>query len=41
MENLKFGTPHCSDEEIIELTKKLRLHDTIMQLPKKYETNVG
>lgn len=41
MENLKFGSPQCSDEEVIELTKRLRLHDTIMQLPQKYDTNVG
>ena len=41
MENLKFGNLHCSDEQVIELTKRLRLHDTIMQLPNKYETNVG
>lgn len=41
MENLKFGSHLVSNEEVIELTKRLRLHDTIMQLPQKYETNVG
>lgn len=29
MENLKFGNPNCSDEEVISLTKKLNLHHII------------
>ena len=41
MENLKFANPHSNDEEIFILTKRLNLHDLIMQLPKQYETHVG
>jgi ATP-binding cassette subfamily B protein len=41
MENLKFGNPSCTDEEVIELTKKLHLHEIIENLPGKYKENVG
>ena len=29
MENLKYGNPSASDEEVITLTKRLNLHDII------------
>jgi ABC-type multidrug transport system fused ATPase/permease subunit len=41
MENLKFGNVNCTDEEIYSLTKRLNLHPIILQLPQKYNTNVG
>lgn len=41
MENLKYGSPLTSDEEIINLTTRLHLHEIIMQLPHQYETKVG
>lgn len=36
MENLKFGNPECTDEEVIELTQRLNLHEIIEKLPNKY-----
>lgn len=41
MENLKYGSPHCKDEEIFTLTTRLHLHEIIMQLPHQYDTMVG
>lgn len=41
MENLKYGTPNCSDDEIFALTTRLHLHEIIMHLPHQYETKVG
>lgn len=36
--NLKFGNPDASDEEMIEVAKKARCHDFIMKLPEGYDT---
>lgn len=36
--NIKFGSPQASDEEMIEVAKKSRCHDFIMALPKGYDT---
>ena len=41
MENLKFGTQDCPDEEILVLTQRLNLHQIIMLLPEGYDTKVG
>lgn len=41
MENLKYGSPSVSDEEVMNLTTRLHLHEIIMQLPNQYETKVG
>jgi ATP-binding cassette subfamily B protein len=40
-ENISYGRPDATDEEIIEAAKVARLHDFIMTLPDKYETWVG
>src|SRR5215212_7202992 len=40
-ENIAYGRPEASDEEIIEAAKIARLHDFIMTLPDRYETWVG
>ena len=39
--NIRFGNPHATDEEIIEAAKKARCHDFIMSLPEGYDTMVG
>ena len=40
-ENISYGSPNASLEEIIEAAKIARLHDFIMSLPAGYETWVG
>jgi ATP-binding cassette subfamily B protein len=40
-ENIAYGRPEATDEEIIEAAKIARLHDFIMTLPGRYETWVG
>lgn len=39
--NIRFGNPNATDEEIIEAAKKARCHDFIMDLPDGYDTMVG
>lgn len=41
MENIRYGRPDASDEEIVEAAKKANAHDFIMTLPEGYNTNVG
>jgi ATP-binding cassette subfamily B protein len=40
-ENIAYGRPEATDEQIIEAAKIARLHDFIMTLPDRYETWVG
>ncbi len=40
-ENIAYGKPGCSDEEIIVAAKKANIHDFIMSLPDGYDTFVG
>jgi len=40
-ENISYGRPDASLEEIMESTRTARLHDFIMSLPEGYETWVG
>ncbi len=39
--NIRFGRPEASMEEVIEAAKKARCHDFIMSLPDRYETVIG
>jgi ATP-binding cassette, subfamily B, bacterial len=39
-ENIEIGNPGASFEEVIEAAKKAHMHDTIMSLPDKYDTEV-
>lgn len=40
-ENIGYGKPHSSDEEIIEAAKNANIHDYIMGLDEGYDTYVG
>ncbi|MGC9467481.1 MAG: ABC transporter ATP-binding protein [Anaerolineae bacterium] len=40
-ENIGFGRPEATDEEIIEAAKAAQAHDFIIEMPKGYETYVG
>ncbi|MFW9852824.1 MAG: ABC transporter ATP-binding protein [Candidatus Thorarchaeota archaeon] len=40
-ENIAFGKPNASDEEIIQASKTAKIHDFIVSLPDEYETRVG
>ena len=39
--NICFGKPDASEERMIEVAKKARCHDFIMQLPDGYDTIIG
>ncbi|XP_019512150.1 PREDICTED: bile salt export pump [Hipposideros armiger] len=43
MDNIKYGdnTKEIPMEKVIEASKQAQLHDFVMSLPEKYETNVG
>lgn len=41
MDNIRHGNPQASDDEVIEIARKARCHDFIMQLPEGYRTRVG
>lgn len=36
--NIKFGNPNATDEEMIDIAKKAQCHDFIMKLPQAYDT---
>lgn len=40
-ENISYGKPKASDDEIIEAAKKANIHEFIMSLPDGYDTYVG
>ena len=39
--NIKFGKPQAKKEEVIEVAKKAKCHDFIMNLPEGYQTIIG
>lgn len=41
MDNIRYGRPGATDEEVIEAAKRARCHDFIVELPEKYNTFVG
>ncbi|KKS77172.1 MAG: ABC transporter-related protein [Parcubacteria group bacterium GW2011_GWC1_43_11b] len=41
MENIRYGLPSATDEQVIEASKKARCHDFISQQEKGYDTFVG
>ena len=40
-DNIAYGTPNVTDEEIIEAAKKANIHDFVLTLDKGYDTEVG
>ncbi len=40
-DNIAYGNPEATDEEIIEAAKKAEIHDYIMTMPNGYDTQVG
>ncbi|MGL4797700.1 MAG: ABC transporter ATP-binding protein, partial [Paraclostridium sp.] len=40
-DNIIIGNPNASDKEVIEASKKAKIHDFVMSLPKGYETYIG
>ncbi|GAA0779630.1 ABC transporter ATP-binding protein [Clostridium subterminale] len=40
-DNILYGNPEASDDEVIEAAKNANIHDFIMSLPEGYETYVG
>jgi ATP-binding cassette, subfamily B, bacterial len=41
LENIRYGNPAASDEEIINASKHANAHDFIMKLPNGYQTTIG
>jgi ATP-binding cassette, subfamily B, bacterial len=41
LENIRYGKPDASEEEIIEAAKQAHVHDFIRQLPNGYSTDIG
>ncbi len=40
-DNIRYGRPDATDEEIIEAAKKAEIHNEIMEMPQGYDTQVG
>ncbi len=40
-DNIKYGKPNASDEEVIAAAKAAQAHEFIMSMPKGYDTDVG
>lgn len=41
LDNIRYGKPETSKEEIVEASKKANAHDFIMGLPQGYHTDIG
>lgn len=41
MENIRYGRPDATDEEVIEAAKKANAHEFILSLPNGYESDIG
>ena len=40
-ENIAYGNPNATEEEIMEAAKRAEIHDDILKMPKGYDTLVG
>ena len=40
-ENILYGNPHATHEEVVEAAKKSHLYDQIMELPKQFQNNAA
>lgn len=41
MENIRYGKPEATDEEVIRAAKAANAHDFIMSMPEDYDTDIG
>ncbi len=41
MENIRYGRPDATDDEVLEAAKKAEMYDDIMAMPKGFDTYVG
>lgn len=41
MENIRYGKPGASDEEVIRAARAANAHDFIMEMPEGYDTDIG
>ena len=41
IDNIRYGRPDASDEDVIAAAKNANAHDFIMELPEGYNTNIG
>ncbi|MBQ4596402.1 MAG: ABC transporter ATP-binding protein, partial [Firmicutes bacterium] len=41
MENIRYGRPDATDEEVMEAAKKAEIYDDIMDMPEKFDTYTG
>ncbi|MDO4745245.1 MAG: ABC transporter ATP-binding protein [Bacillota bacterium] len=41
MENIRYGRPDATDEEVMEAAKKAEIYDDIMEMPDKFNTYTG
>lgn len=41
MENIRYGKPEATDEEVIRAAKAANAHDFIMAMPEDYDTDIG
>ena len=41
IENIRYGRPGATDEEVYEAAKKANAHEFIMSLPEGYDTDIG
>lgn len=41
MDNIRYGRPDATDEEVISAARKAEIHDDIMEMPDGYDTYVG
>ncbi|MGC8971790.1 MAG: ABC transporter ATP-binding protein [bacterium] len=41
LENIRYGTPYATRQDVIEAAKSANAHDFIMRLPKGYDTIIG
>ena len=41
MENIRYGNPDATDEDVIQAAKRANAHDFIMSFPEGYDTDIG
>lgn len=41
MDNIRYGKPNATDEEVIKAAKRANAHDFIVNLPEGYDTDIG